>query len=51
MIACQIQAFNNEEAYIYIKSTDTYNEVREQLVPLLKDIDKFDATGRAKRST
>ncbi|WP_299550194.1 endolytic transglycosylase MltG [Seonamhaeicola sp.] len=42
-------AFNNEEAYIYIRSTDTYKEVREQLEPLLKDIDKFDALAKQKK--
>ncbi|WP_406684150.1 endolytic transglycosylase MltG [Seonamhaeicola sp. MEBiC1930] len=42
-------AFNNEEAYIYIKSTDRYNDVREQLEPLLKDISKFDALAKQKK--
>ncbi len=42
-------AFNNDTAYIYIKSTDTYDNVREQLVPLLKDIDKFDALAEQKK--
>lgn len=42
-------AFNNDEAYIYIKSTDSYNEVREQLEPLLKDIGKFDALAGQKK--
>ncbi|WP_282136123.1 endolytic transglycosylase MltG [Seonamhaeicola maritimus] len=42
-------AFNNEEAYIYVKSTDDYNDVREQLEPLLKDIDKFDALAKQKK--
>jgi len=42
-------AFNNDTAYIYVKSTDTYKEVREQLVPLLKDIDKFDALAEQKK--
>ncbi|WP_248723433.1 endolytic transglycosylase MltG [Seonamhaeicola sp. ML3] len=42
-------AFNNEEAYIYIKSTDTYKDVRSQLEPLLKDIDKFDALANQKK--
>lgn len=44
-------SFNNNEAYIYVKSTDDYNSVREQLVPLLKDIDKFDALARQKQYT
>ncbi|WOD43671.1 endolytic transglycosylase MltG [Hwangdonia lutea] len=42
-------AFNNDTAYIYVKSTDTYDNVREQLVPLLKDIDKFDALAEQKK--
>ena len=42
-------AFNNDKAYIYIKSTDTYNNVRAQLEPLLKDINKFDALAKQKK--
>lgn len=42
-------AFNNDEAYIYVKSTDTYSDVREQLEPLLKDINKFDALAERKK--
>lgn len=42
-------AFNNDTAYIFVKSTDTYKEVRKQLVPLLKDIDKFDALAEQKK--
>lgn len=42
-------AFNNDEAYIYVKSTDTYSDVREQLEPLLKDINKFDALADRKK--
>lgn len=44
-------AFNNEEAYIYVPTDATYSEVREQLVPLLKDIDKFDALADRKQYT
>ncbi|WP_191860057.1 endolytic transglycosylase MltG [Hanstruepera ponticola] len=44
-------AFNNEKAYIYIPTNATYDEVREQLVPLLKDIDKFDALAERKQYT
>ncbi|MFD2726409.1 endolytic transglycosylase MltG [Hyunsoonleella rubra] len=43
--------FNNEEAYIYIKSTDAYKDVRAQLEPLLKDIDKFDVLAKQKQYT
>ncbi len=42
-------AFNNDEAYIFIPTDATYNEVREQLLPLLKDIDKFDALAERKQ--
>lgn len=44
-------AFKNDEAYVYVKSTDDYNAVREQLAPLLKDIDKFDALAKQKQYT
>jgi len=42
-------AFNNEEAYIYIPSDSSYETVREMLVPLLKDIDGFDALAERKK--
>ncbi|MFD2543817.1 endolytic transglycosylase MltG [Lacinutrix gracilariae] len=42
-------AFNNEEAYIYVSSDASYNDVREQLIPLLKDIDAFDALAEKKK--
>jgi UPF0755 protein len=42
-------AFNNEVAYIYISSNANYNEVREQLQPLLVDIDAFDALAQRKQ--
>ncbi|MCA0133051.1 endolytic transglycosylase MltG [Winogradskyella alexanderae] len=42
-------AFNNNEAYIYIPSNATYNDVRNQLEPLLKDIDGFDALAKQKK--
>ena len=44
-------AFNNETAYIYIPTNATYAEVREQLEPLLKDIDRFDALAVQKKYT
>lgn len=44
-------AFNNETAYIYIPTNATYTEVREQLEPLLKDIDSFDALAIQKKYT
>ena len=43
--------FNNDEAYIYVGSNANYNEVKEQLEPLLKDIDKFDALAKRKQYT
>lgn len=44
-------AFNNETAYIYVPTNATYAEVREQLEPLLKDIDSFDALALQKKYT
>lgn len=42
-------AFNNEEAYIYVPTDASYAEVREQLQPLLEDIEKFDALAERKK--
>ncbi len=42
-------AFNNEEAYIYIPTNATYVDVREQLEPLLKDIESFDMLAKQKK--
>lgn len=42
-------AFNNEEAYVYISSQASYEDVREQLVPLLKDLESFDALAEKKK--
>ncbi len=44
-------AFNNDYAYVYISSTDTYKDVRAQLEPLLLDIDKFDVLAKQKKYT
>ena len=44
-------AFNNDEAYIFVPSNANYVEVREQLEPLLKDIDAFDALAKQKKYT
>jgi UPF0755 protein len=44
-------AFNNEEAYVYIPTHATYNDVRDQLAFLLKDIDTFDALAKQKKYT
>ena len=43
--------FNNETAYIYVPSESNYTQVREQLVPLLDDIDTFDALAIQKKYT
>lgn len=44
-------AFENSEAYIYISSDATYNDVRKNLEPLLKDINTFDALAKQKKYT
>ena len=43
--------FNNESAYIYIPTNANYQDIREQLLPLLSDIDKFDALATRKKYT
>lgn len=42
-------AFNNEEAFIYVSSDASYDEVRTQLTPLLKNIKTFDALAARKK--
>lgn len=42
-------SFNNDKAYIYIKTTDNYSDVRAQLEPLLKDIETFDVLAKQKK--
>ena len=42
-------AFNNETAYVYIPTNATYQEVRKQLEPLVKDIDSFDDLAKQKK--
>lgn len=44
-------AFNNDEAYLYIPTNATYADVREQLQPLLKDIESFDVLADKKKYT
>lgn len=44
-------AFNNDAAYIYIPTNATYQDVRADLEPLLKDIAKFDALAERKKYT
>jgi len=41
--------FENKEAFILISASDTYEDVREQLEPLLKDINTFDALAKRKK--
>ena len=43
--------FSNNEAYIYISTNDTYDDVKEQLKPLLEDIETFDALAKRKKYT
>ena len=42
-------SFNNEEAYILISKDDSYEDVKLQLEPLLKDIKSFDALAEQKQ--
>lgn len=42
-------AFNNDEAYLFIPTNATYSDVREQLEPLLKDIESFDVLAKQKK--
>ena len=42
-------AFNNETAYIYVPTNSNYGQVRSQLLPLLDDIDSFDALASQKQ--
>ncbi|NER13287.1 endolytic transglycosylase MltG [Leptobacterium flavescens] len=41
-------AFNNEKAYVLIPSDAGYEDIREQLLPLLKDMGSFDMVARKK---
>ncbi|GGI58427.1 endolytic transglycosylase MltG [Winogradskyella haliclonae] len=41
--------FEEDSKYIYISSGDTYREVRQKLIPLLDDIDSFDALAKQKK--
>ncbi|MCB4797462.1 endolytic transglycosylase MltG [Neotamlana laminarinivorans] len=42
-------AFNNEAAYIYVPTNASYNDVRNQLEPLLLDINSFDVLAEQKK--
>ncbi|RZN81432.1 MAG: endolytic transglycosylase MltG [Winogradskyella sp.] len=41
--------FEEDSKYIFISSGDTYLQVREKLMPLLDDIDSFDALAKQKK--
>ncbi len=43
--------FNNDEAYIYVPTNANYEDVIEQLEPLLKDIESFDRLAKQKKYT
>lgn len=43
--------FENSEAYVYINSDDTFEEVKEKLKPLLIDVDNFEKTAEQKGYT
>lgn len=42
-------AFNTDLEYIYVKSDSNYKTVRQHLIPLLKDIETFDALAKRKK--
>lgn len=42
-------AFSNDEAYIYINTGASYNDVKKELSPLLKDINTFEALASRKK--
>jgi len=44
-------AFNGKEAYIFISTGASYQEVKSDLEPLLKDIEKFDILAQQKKYT
>jgi UPF0755 protein len=41
-------SFENEQAYIFVPTGASYEEVREQLQPLLENVDDFDAVAQRK---
>ncbi len=43
--------FENEEAFVYITSNATFNDVKQQLQPLLSDIGSFEAVAQRKGYT
>ena len=53
MVQCLnlIQSFNGESAYVYVPTDATYRDVRQQLNPLLENMDTFDALASQKKYT
>ncbi|WP_445385245.1 endolytic transglycosylase MltG [Robiginitalea sp. IMCC44478] len=43
--------FENERAFVYIRSDATFAEVKEQLTPLLKNVDAFEIVAKRKQYT
>ncbi|MBT8255215.1 MAG: aminodeoxychorismate lyase, partial [Bacteroidia bacterium] len=41
-------AFNNAEAHVYIETGASFNEVKEELEPLLKSIETFERVAKRK---
>ena len=44
-------AFDNDKAYIFVPTNATYSEIREQIKPLLLDMNSFDAVAERKKYT
>lgn len=44
-------SFNNNVAYVHVPTNGTYTDVRERLLPLLKNIETFDALAKQKKYT
>jgi len=44
-------AFDNDTTYIFVPTNATYSEIREQLKPLLLNMDSFDAVAERKKYT
>ncbi len=42
-------AFNNEEAYIYITTGSSYDDLKSLITPLLSDIETFEAVAKQKK--
>ncbi|NJB70548.1 UPF0755 protein [Saonia flava] len=40
--------FQNNEAYVYIKSNDTFEDVKQSMAPLLKNMETFESVARKK---